>query len=159
VKRGFPMARKQQGFTLIEIMIVVAIVAVLAAIAVPNYRDYVTRSRTVEATSALADARVKMEQFFQDNRTYPTGCVFGSTAPTAVQVQLQQPQNFDLTCPTLTANTYTVKADGKSSMTGFSYTIDQANVKTSAFTGSGSSAGWTAASPNTCWVMRKGGIC
>ncbi len=154
------MARKQQqGFTLIEIMIVVAIVAVLAAIAVPNYRDYVTRSRTVEATSALADARVKMEQFFQDNRTYPTGCVFGSTAPTAVQVQLQQPQNFDLACSALAATTYTVTATGKNSMAGFTYTIDQSNVKTSTFSGSGSSAGWTAASPNTCWVVRKGGIC
>jgi type IV pilus assembly protein PilE len=146
------MARKQQGFTLIEIMIVVAIVAVLAAIAVPNYRDYVTRSRTVEATSGLADARVKMEQFFQDNRTYPTGCVTAPTAPTAVQVQLQPLQAFDLACSNLAATTYTVTATGKSAMVGFSYTIDQANTKTSAFSGSGASTGWTAASPNTCWA-------
>jgi type IV pilus assembly protein PilE len=152
------MSRKQQGFTLIEIMIVVAIVAVLAAIALPNYRDYVTRSRTVEATSGLADARVKMEQFFQDNRSYPATCVIAPTAPTATSVQLQPLQNFTLSCA-LAATTYTVSATGTNAMVGFTYTIDQSNTKTSAFSGSGASSGWTAASPNTCWVIRKGALC
>src|SRR4030095_7908104 len=62
------------GFTLIEVMIVVAIVAVLAAIALPNYSDYVKRSKIVEATSALSDLRVRYEQFYLDNRTYVGGC-------------------------------------------------------------------------------------
>jgi type IV pilus assembly protein PilE len=150
---------RQRGFTLIEVMIVVVIIAILAAIAIPNYRDYVTRSRVVEATAGLADARVKMEQFFQDNRTYPTGCVLQGTAPTAVQVQLQALQNFTMTCGNLTATTYTVTATGTNTMVGFAYTIDQNNTRTSAFTGSGNSQGWTAASPNTCWVVRKGGLC
>ena len=153
------MVRQQRGFTLIEIMIVVAIVAILAAIAIPNYRDYVTRGRVVEATAGLADARTKMEQFFQDNRTYPAGCVIAPAAPSATDVQLQSLQNFTLSCSNLGANAYTVTATGTNSMVGFSYTIDQANTRTSAFTGSGASAGWTAASPNTCWVVRKGGLC
>jgi type IV pilus assembly protein PilE len=153
------MARRQSGFTMIEIMIVVAIVAILAAIAVPSYRDYVTRGRVVEATSGLADARNKMEQFFQDNRTYPTGCVIQPTAPTATQVQLTALQMFDLSCANLGANTYTVTATGKDAMAGFTYTINEQNTKTSAFSGSGASAGWTAASPNTCWVIRKGALC
>lgn len=153
------MARKQLGFTLIEIMIVVAIVAILSAIAIPSYRDYVTRGRVVEATSGLGDARSKMEQYFQDNRTYPTGCVIQPAAPGATQVQLTSLQSFDLACGNLTATTYTVTATGKVAMAGFTYAITEQNVRTSAFSGSGASAGWTAAAPNTCWVIRKGGYC
>jgi type IV pilus assembly protein PilE len=153
------MVRQQRGFTLIEIMIVVAIIAILAAVAIPNYRDYVTRGRVVEATAGLADARTKMEQYFQDNRTYPTGCVIAPAAPSATDVQLQALQNFTLGCAFAGGNTYTVTATGTNAMVGFTYTIDQSNTRTSAFASSGASAGWTAASPNTCWVVRKGGLC
>jgi type IV pilus assembly protein PilE len=153
------MFRMQRGFTLIEIMVTVAIVAILAAIALPNYRDYITRGKIVEATAGLADARVKMEQYFQDNRAYPAGCVIAPAAPGAANVQLQALQHFALACGNLTATTYTVTATGTGDMVGFSYTIDQDNVKTSAFTGAGASAGWTVAAPNTCWVIRKGAVC
>ena len=153
------MARRQSGFTLLEVMIVVVIIAILAAIAVPSYTDYVTRGRVVEATANLSDARAKMEQYFQDNRSYPTGCVISPAAPGATTIQVQAGQYFDLACGGLSATTYTVTANGKGTMTGFTYTIDQTNTRTSAFTGSGTSTGWTAASPNNCWVLRKGGMC
>ncbi len=58
------------GFTLIEMMITVAIVAILASVALPSYSEYVLRSKTEEATSGLAELRVRMEQYFQDNRKY-----------------------------------------------------------------------------------------
>jgi type IV pilus assembly protein PilE len=153
------MFRMQRGFTLIEIMVTVAIIAILAAIALPNYRDYITRGKIVEATAGLSDARVKMEQYFQDNRSYPANCVIAPAAPGATDVQLQNLQHFALACSNLAATTYTVTANGTGDMAGFSYTIDQSNAKTSAFTGAGASAGYTAASPNNCWVMRKGGSC
>jgi type IV pilus assembly protein PilE len=150
------MAPTQKGFTLLEVMITVAIVAILAAVAVPNYQDYVTRGRVVEASSALSDARVKMEQYFQDNRAYPASCTTGVPGPT--QIQVAAGTSFDLACAT-TATTYTVTANGKASMAGFTYTIAQDNTKTSAFSGTGASKGWTAASPNNCWVFKKGGVC
>jgi type IV pilus assembly protein PilE len=154
------MARQERGFTLLEVMMVVTIIAILAAIAVPAYSDYVTRGRVIEATAGLGDARAKMEQYFQDNRAYPTGgCVVYPNAPGALQLQLSALQRFTLDCGTPTANAYTVTATGNGPMAGFSYTIDNNNVRTSAFTGSGASHNWTAATPNTCWVIRKGGLC
>jgi type IV pilus assembly protein PilE len=153
------MARKQHGFTLIELMIVVIIIAILSAIAIPSYSDYVTRARVVEATGGLGDARNKMEQFFQDNRVYPTGCVVSPTAPGATQVQVQALQYFNLTCNFPSTTQFTATATGIGPMAGFSYTINELNVRTSAFSGSGNSKGWTAAAPNTCWVIRKGGLC
>ena len=63
----------QKGFTLIELMIVVAIIGILATIALPAYSNYVRSGKATEATSTLASARVQMEQHFQDNRTYVGG--------------------------------------------------------------------------------------
>ena len=65
---------RMRGFTLLEMMIVVAIVGILAAIAIPNYSDYVKRGKIIEATQRLSEARTKLEQWFLDNRTYVGGC-------------------------------------------------------------------------------------
>ena len=149
--------KRDLGFTLIEVMITVAIVAILATIAVPSYQDYVRRSQVAEATTALSDARVRMEQFFQDNRTYPTACV--SAAPTATQLLLPTNPRFNFACPTLTATTFTVTATGSGGLTnGLTYTIDQLNARTTVI-GAGAPSGWIAATPNTCWATKKGGIC
>ena len=121
--------RSNSGFTLIEVMITVAIVAILAAIAVPSYNEYVQRARITEATAALADMRNKMEQYFQDNRTWTPGggiappCTAGTVAP------LPTSQNFTFTCDSLAANTYRVVATGNvgTSMNGFTFTINQFN--------------------------------
>lgn len=140
----------QRGFTLIELMITVAVVAILSAIALPSYNEYIIRGRIPEATSSLADLRVKLEQYYQDNRTYVGGCAANTVAP------LPTGQYFTFTCPTLTATAFTAQASGKTgtSMASFTYTIDESNVRKTTATPSG----WGTA-PVGCWVVRKGGGC
>jgi prepilin-type N-terminal cleavage/methylation domain-containing protein len=58
------------GFTLIELMIVVAVIGVLLAIGVPNYQEYVLRSKLTDSLSSMSQLRVTLEQYFQDNRSY-----------------------------------------------------------------------------------------
>ena len=78
-----PYQRRARGFTLIEVMITVAIVAILAAVALPTYADYVRRGLLPEAFTALSDFRVKMEQYYQDNRAYgTTNCADVASGPT-----------------------------------------------------------------------------
>ena len=66
------MRNRNKGFTLIELMITVAIVAILAAIAIPNYSDYVQRSRRNEAMQALHATKNAMEKFRLGQNQYPT---------------------------------------------------------------------------------------
>lgn len=143
--------KTQNGFTLMELMIVVAIVGILGAIALPSYQDYVTRGKIPEATSVLASKRVRIEQFFQDNRTYVG-------APDCTGTDSATSQYFNFSCSVAaTATTYTLQAAGKASMAGFAYTIDQAGTRTTTITAPASTKGWTA---GTCgWMTKKGGQC
>jgi len=143
------MKRTQSGFTLIEVMIVVAIVGILTAIAVPAYGDYVKRGRITEAISGLSDMRVKMEQFFQDNRTYVGACVAGTVAPLPANTT-----QFTFSCSNLSTSAYTVSATGMNTMLGFTYTVDQSNVRNT----TALPTGWTGTNTN-CWVIKKDGTC
>lgn len=142
--------KAQNGFTLVELMITVVIVGILAAVAVPAYTDYVTRGKLAEASTELAAMRVKLEQFYQDNRTYSGACVADTVAA------LPAGKYFTYAC-TLAASTFTVTATGVAAQGtgGFSYTINQDNAKTTASV----PTGWSLPSPNTCWVAKKGGAC
>ena len=144
------------GFTLIEVMITVAVIAIIAAVALPAYFDYITRSRLVEARSNLADMRTRMEQFFLDNRTYPGECIApASGAAPAGKIYL--PGNakfFTYACPVLSATGYTITAtDTFSPGTHFVYTINEANLRKT----TSAPSGW--ATSNTCWTTRKSGDC
>jgi type IV pilus assembly protein PilE len=142
--------RASAGFTLIELMMTVAIAAILASVAIPMYRDYVLRSRIIDATSKLSDYRVRMEQFFMDNRTYANGGACGVAPPADTGDAA-----FTITCAGATATAYTATATGKASkgMTGFAYTIVASGAKET----TGLPAGWTDTAG--CWVTRKDGSC
>ena len=139
-----------KGFTLIELMIVVAIVAILASIGIPAYNDCVTRGKLAEAYANLASQRVKLEQYYQDRRTYTGACAAGTVAPPLTGT------NFTYTC-TLADQTYTIDAVGVSTQGtgGFQFRLDQSNVKTTVTV----PTYWSLPSTNNCWVRRKDGKC
>ena len=141
----------QKGFTLIELMIVVAIVGILASIAVPAYGNYVLRGKLTEASTELAAMRVKLEQYYQDTRTYEGGCAAGTVAPLPSGTKY-----FTYACPTLTASAFTVTATGieAQGVDGFVYSIDQNNTKQT----TDAPAGW-GTMPVNCWITKAGEGC
>lgn len=143
---------RARGFTLIELMVTVAIVAILAAIAYPSYRDYVLRGRIVDATTGLSTMRANMERYFQDNRTYlSTGSY---TSPCLVSSTLRLVGTFTLSCDgtygAVSATGYTLVATGSGTTAGFIFTVDQSNNRATVAVPSG----WTTCSND--WVSSKG---
>lgn len=148
---------KRRGFTLIEILIVIGVISILAAIAIPSYRNYVLRGKIAEATSQLSATRVKLEQWFQDNRSYcaTAGC---PACPTSALPDANNAKYFTYGggVTACAATTYTIEATGAANqgMAGFRYTINQSNVKTTL-----QATPWNISTTVNCWVTRQDGSC
>jgi type IV pilus assembly protein PilE len=157
-----------RGFTLLEPMIVVVVIAILAAVALPSYTDYITRSKFAEAQGNLSDLRVKMEQYYLDNRRYSSAAgggtcgITGGNTPTVANGRY-----FTYTCAstTLTAGvgdqTYTLTATGLAAegIDGIAFTIDQAQTRATTVTAATVMANKGYASNAGCWVRKKPSTC
>ena len=149
--KAVPTRPRIQGFTLIELMIVVAIVAILAAVALPSYNNYVRRGQQPEAFNALSNFRAKMEQYYQDNRKYGTGSTCAADSTASSWNGFAATDHFTYTC-TITDTTaqqaYSISATGSSgAVNGDVYAIDQnGNRTTTNFKGAAVSA--------PCWLTK-----
>jgi type IV pilus assembly protein PilE len=101
---------KLKGFTLIELVIVVAIIGILATIAYPSYLDYISRARRSDGQVALADLSARMERYFSENNTYQTATI-GAGGATDVLPNNTSPDTwYQLAITNQTATTYTLSA-------------------------------------------------
>lgn len=127
-----PNSKAPSGFTLIELMVVVAIIGILAAIAYPSYTQYVIRSKRTDAQAIMMENAQFLERYFTTNGTYA-----GAALPTT-QSPKNGTANYNLTLPVLTATTYTIRAAPTGSFSDplcGVLTVDQTGLKGESGTG------------------------
>ena len=151
---GLDMQKSSHGFTLVEVMITIVIVAILTSIALPSYTEYVRRGRIAEAPGTMANFRVQLEQFYQDNLNY-TGVGGACGVPNVLL------RYFNYTCVPAAAGgqTYVLTAtsnagQGLGPVGAFTYTVTEMNTRATVRFDNVAPA--VAA---TCWLTRRSETC
>jgi prepilin-type N-terminal cleavage/methylation domain len=131
--------RRIAGFSMVELMIVVVIIAILAAIAIPSYRQYVLRGHRTDATRALQDLASRQESYFFSNNKY-TNALTDLGASTSVAGNY-----FTVAIPSASSTDYTITATAQGTQTQdtacTAFSLTRAGVQTSSGTGAA----------DTCW--------
>lgn len=105
------LRRKLFGITLIELLIVVAVLGILASIAYPSYRNYVIRARRADAKATLMDLSARMERYFSQNNTYATATIAAGSGVTDLIASDQSPEgDYTLSISAQNASSYTLQA-------------------------------------------------
>jgi type IV pilus assembly protein PilE len=137
-------ATASRGFTLIEVMVTLAILAIVTAVALPSYTAYVQRSRVPAALDGLASYYTRMEQRFQDVGSYDNAGACAVAVPTA--------NAFTFTCATSNGGrNFVATATGSGQMAGYAYTIDHNGARVTTAHPKGTPSG-------NCWST-KGKVC
>ena len=139
-----------RGFSLVELMVVIAIMGVLAAIVVPNYSEHIKRGKLTDAVNELAQLRLAMERAFQNTGTY------AGTGTDPCAVSMPTGKYFTFTCtsasspPTYTLTAKNIGSQGLGAAESYKYTINEGGVmQTAAY------AGTTFDTPKSCWWIHQ----
>jgi len=142
-----------RGFTLIEVMITVAIVGILAAIAYPSYQSYILRSHRSEGMALLSEAAARMERYYAQNSTYATATPnrLGLTSTANATTVNSANGYYSLSLTTLTATTYSLSATPQNAQAQDTacgtLTLDSTGLRGAA----GKTATNDAATVSNCW--------
>jgi type IV pilus assembly protein PilE len=136
-----------RGFTIVEVMVTMAILAILGAVSVPMYTSYVTRAKVPAALDALSSVASRMEQYYQDRGNYGNNGVCGNG------LAMPTPTNFQLvSCTVLTVNGVpfqgyiaTVTGDTSVGMAGYTYSINHRGLRATVAHPKGGNA--------NCWTI------